>query len=60
MAYNINKDNSIKHECITLSNLLNIKKRATYKVYNYSPIVQVCMNNRRGKEKFRYFRILLD
>ena len=60
MAYKINKDNSIKHECKVLSYLLNPVKDAKNKNSHYSQILQGCMNTCSGREKFSNFRILME
>ena len=54
-----NKANNIS-ECNSLHDILNTYKR-TKNMNDYCPpILHGCMNTRRGKARFKKFRILLD
>ena len=54
-----NKINNIA-ECNLLHDMLNPSKRTKDINSHYSPILHGYMNTRKGKEKFKIFRILLD
>ena len=43
-----------------LHNIFKPPKRNKHLNSHYSPILHVCMSNRKGKGKFKNFRILLD
>ena len=47
-------------ECNLLHDIINPPRRAKNLNIHYSPILHVCMNTRKGKSKFKNFRILLD
>ena len=54
-----NKVNNIS-ECNLLHDIINHTKHAKILNNHYSPILHVCINTRKVKEKFKKFRILLD
>ena len=54
-----NEGNNIA-ECNLLHNIINPPKRAKNINSHYSHIIQGCTNNRKGREKFKNFPILLD
>ena len=43
-----------------IHDMINSPKHAKNLNIHYSPILHGCMNTRRGKAKFKNFRILLD
>ena len=43
-----------------IHDILNPPKRTKHLTSHYSTILQVCMNIRKGKARFKNFRILLD
>ena len=43
-----------------LHDMINPPKRTKHLNIHYSPILHGCMNNGKGKVKFKNFRILLD
>ena len=47
-------------KCSLLHDIINPPKRAKILNGPYSPILHGCMNNIKGKEKFKKFRIILD
>ena len=55
-------NNEVKniYECNLLHDIINHTKHAKILNNHYSPILHVCMNTRKVKEKFNKFRILLD
>ena len=55
-------NNEVKNiaECNLLHGIINPPKRAKKLKIHYSPILQVCMNTRKGKSKFKNFSIILD
>ena len=46
-------------ECNLLHDILNTSKRTKIFNIHYSPILHVCMDKRKGREKFKNFQILL-
>ena len=46
--------------CRKIHDTINPPKRATILNSHNSPILHGCMNNRKGKARFNFFRILLD
>ena len=54
-----NKVNKIA-ELDLLHDLLNPSKRTKILNIHYYPILHRCMNTRKGREKFKYFRVILD
>ena len=55
-------NNEVKNisEYNLLHDIINHTKHAKILNIHYSPILHVCMNTRKGKAKFKNFRILLD
>ena len=47
-------------ECNLLHDIINPPKRTKKLNIHYSPILHGCMNTRKGRAKFKNFRILLD
>ena len=47
-------------ECNLLHDIINPHKRAKKLKSDYSPILHGCMNTRKGRLKFKNFRIILD
>ena len=47
-------------KCSLLHDIINPPERAKILNGPYSPILHGCMNNIKGKEKFKKFRIILD
>ena len=47
-------------KCNLLHDILNPPKRTKKLNNKYSPILHVCMNTIKGKEKFKNFQIILD
>ena len=56
---NDNEVNNI-YECNLIHGILNSSKSTKNINNHYYPILHVCMNTRRDKERFEIFRILLD
>ena len=54
-----NKVNKI-YECNLLHDILNPPKHTKLLNSHYSPILNGCMNTRKGRAKFKNFQILLD
>ena len=56
------QNNEVKNisECNLLHDIINPSKRTKNLNSHYSPILHGCMNTRKGKSKFKNFRILLD
>ena len=56
------QNNGVKNitECNLLHDISNPPKRAKNLNIHYFSILQVCMNTRGGKAKFKNFHILLD
>ena len=54
-----NEVNNIS-ECNLLQDILNPSRRTKHINNHYSPILYACMNTRKGRAKFKNFRILLD
>ena len=54
-----NEVNNI-YECSLLHDIINPPKHTKKLNSRYSPILNGCMNTRRGKAKFNKFRIVLD
>ena len=54
-------NNEVKNiaECNLLHGIINIPKRTKKLNIHYSHILHGCMNTRKGKAKFKNFRILL-
>ena len=59
MRIHNNKVNNIA-ECNLLHDIINTPNRAKKLNRHYYPILHGYMNNRKGKAKFKNFRILLD
>ena len=55
-------NNEVKNiaECNLLHDIANHPKRAKNANSHYYPIIHGCMNNRKGKAKFKNFHILLE
>ena len=55
-------NNEVKNiaKCNLLHGIINPPKLAKKSNSHYSPILNVCMNTRKGKEKFTNFCILFD
>ena len=49
-----------KSECNLLHDIINPPKCAKKLNIHYSPIIYRCMNTRKGRAKFKNFRIILD
>ena len=47
-------------ECNSLHDIINPPKRAKNIDRHYYPILHVCINTRKGRERFKNFQILLD
>ena len=47
-------------ECNLLHDVLNPSKRIKYINSHYYHIIHRCINTRMGREKYKYFQILLD
>ena len=47
-------------ECNVLHDIINPRKRAKYINIHYYPILHGCMDTRKGRVKFKNFRVLLD
>ena len=47
-------------ECNLLHDIINSPKLTNFLNIHYSPILHACMNNRKGKAKFKNVRILLE
>ena len=55
-------NNEVKNisECNLLHEIINPPKRAKKLTIHYSRIIHVCMNTKKGRAKFKNFRIILD
>ena len=55
-------NNELKNiaECNLLHDMINPPKRAKNLNIHYSPIINGCMNTRKGKTRFKNFRIIFD
>ena len=47
-------------ECNLIHDIINPPKCAIFLNSHYYPIIHGCMNTRKGKSKFKNFRVLLD
>ena len=53
------KEVNKRSECNLLHDILNPHKRAKKSNSHYSPILDECTNNRKGRTKFNNFQIIL-
>ena len=54
------KEVNKKAECSLLHDIINPSRQTQKLNIHYSSILQICMNTRKGKEKFKKCRILFD
>ena len=60
MIYIHDKEVNKISECNLLHDIINPPKRAKNLNSHYSPILNVCMNTRKGRSRFKNFQIILD
>ena len=60
MTFTHDKEVNKVSECNLQHDIINPNKRAKNLNSHYSPIIHQCMNNIRGREKFKNFQIISD